>query len=1367
MRGSSSILFLLLSLIFIPVFVFPQIPNLKFERLTMEDGLPGGQVQSIYQDSKGFMWFGTQSGLSRYDGLTMKNYIPDPKTLGSISLSSITDILEDSQGKLWFTGFNFHINCYDPEKNIFTEYTLPDAQKTVLQRIYEDKRGNLWVGSWDLGIWRFDRQKKQLVPFPVPLPKGVEKEKIFCISGDSHDNLWFGVSNGVYTFSYRDSSFNFYPLPGGIKGSKGQFVTTIYEDGRNRIWIGTYSNGIFLLDRKQNNFINYRNELGKNLGLTSNWIRSIAEDQNGRFWIGTGSGLSFFDPVSNRFFPFKDSSGTLEVPEEGEIWTIFRDREDNMWLGLFVSGVSYWSSDRKGFQSYQYRHSIQRDNGVKFFYERKDGQLWIAFRDGLTRFDPVSNQFYRSIDSKKLNFTTFFEDEQGWLWTGTWNKGLYKAHPESGQIIPLNISDIQLNDPQTPYIFRDRQGEIWTQLRGKELYRFDSNDNSFKPFPLYHAETGEPIAKLTDAFFEDQRGNLWLDSDEGILKIDPDRKNYTHYPFSILPVHSITSILEGKEGGLWIGTYNKGLVHFNPVTKAVKFWTQTDGLPSNIVMGLLKDGQSNLWISTRNGLSRFNPETEQFRNYDRADGLPSNHFNHNPLLKTKNGEMYFGTKDGFVRFYPDSIRDNPNIPTILISDIKINNKVVPIADTFSDTLENKSPLNKQAPYAKSLSLLHWQKDLYFEFRALNYLSPEKNQYQYRLVNYDKDWISTDAGKPFANYTNLSPGHYTFRVKGSNNDGVWNEKGATLAIYIQAPWWQRWWAYALYIMTFILLLTGLYLYQRRRWQLQANFQLEKERANRLDEINRFKSRFYTNITHEFRTPLTVIKGMANQINGPEKSKKLIQRNSEQLLGMVNQLLDLSKLESNSMGINWVQGDVIPFLKYLTESCHSLAQNKYLNLAFFSKEEQLIMDFDEKKLQLILINLLSNAIKFTPEYGSVKVIVTQTFKADKPYLELVVEDTGKGIPEHKLPHIFDRFYQADPDSYRDNAQSGEGSGIGLALLKEMVKLLDGKIEVESVVNKGTMFRVLLPVFVKESLTVDSRGSMAGSGAATSGQLLASSIKSPVPPSPEEELISQLVTSNPQPTINNEQSTILIIEDNADVTEYIISCLDQKYSSHYARNGKEGIEKALEIVPDFILCDVMMPELDGFEVCKRLKQDRRTSHIPIIMLTAKATQEDKVKGLTHGADAYLTKPFDKEELLVRLKNLALQCKRLREHLLAPVHLQEEPSEAEAREAAFLEEFHQIIISNIGNASFNTNYLGKAMAMSRSQLYRKLKALTGQPVANYIRSIRLQKAKSLLETTDLPIGEIALQVGYKDFSHFSRSFAKEFSVKPSEMRK
>jgi len=540
----------------------------------------------------------------------------------------------------------------------------------------------------------------------------------------------------------------------------------------------------------------------------------------------------------------------------------------------------------------------------------------------------------------------------------------------------------------------------------------------------------------------------------------------------------------------------------------------------------------------------------------------------------------------------------------------------------------------------------------------------------------------------------------------------------------------------------LLLFGVVLGVRNNALKAEKLRLQQQ-TDHLHELDRFKTRFYTNISHEFRTPLTVIKGMTGDADADAHWKKVIQRNCDQLLSMVNQLLDLSKLESGKLTLHYVHGDIVPYLQYLVESFHSLARRKDITLSFSSDQEDIEMDYDDQKVHQIVTNLLSNAIKFTGEYGSIKLITSTVSENNTPYLKLTVSDTGVGIAAAALPHIFDRFFQAS-----DSARHGEGSGIGLSLVRELVHLLEGRVEVESEVGVGTTFRVHLPIHHRVENKPGEKNSF-----------------TPAVAWDDEEGSDH---DQPRSVEGEHKPIVLVIEDNRDVANYIISCLRENYQWLAARNGKDGVAQALEHVPDVILCDVMMPEMDGFEVCRTLKADRRTSHIPIVLLTAKSAHEDKLEGLSQGADAYLTKPFDKEELLIRLANLSANSIRLRELLRERLSSDAVVLEdaIEAKEVPFLKEINAILEANISHEEFDTLQLCDAVAMSRTQLHRKLKALTGKSTAHYIRTTRLQRAKVLLQTTDFPIGEIAVQVGYKDFSHFSRSFYKEFGVQPSVLR-
>ena len=722
--------------------------------------------------------------------------------------------------------------------------------------------------------------------------------------------------------------------------------------------------------------------------------------------------------------------------------------------------------------------------------------------------------------------------------------------------------------------------------------------------------------------------------------------------------------------------------------------------------------------------------------------------------------MVFGSNKGFTIFHPDSIKDNTLKPTVYITSISLDNKELPVAGSAEDTFPQKSPLKQHILFTDKITLTHLQNNLLFGFTALNYETPEKNQYKYKLEGYDKDWISAPASARVAKYTNLSHGHYTFRVIASNNDGVWNEQGDTLEIVILPPWWRTWWAYLFYIA----LIGGSSFFFYR---FQLNRRLEQAEASRLKEMDAVKTKLYTNITHEFRTPLTVILGMAEQVmDNPkefvQEGLKMIIRNGQNLLNLVNQMLDLSKLESGHLSLHYQQGDVVNFLKYIVESLHSLAESKGLQIHFISDLEQLTMDYDETRLQQVASNLLSNAVKFTPKGGNI--YVSLSIQSDT--FSFKVKDTGKGITEADLPYIFDRFYQVDDTATRH----GEGTGIGLSLTRELVKLMNGTISVKSQMNKGTEFEVVLPIH----LVADKK--------AKNEQL-------PILP----PIIDTSIADDTPLSINQEFSTekplVLIADDNADVRAYISSCLSADYNLLIAKDGQECEDMAFEHTPDLIISDVMMPFKDGFEVCKTLKTDERTSHIPIIMLTAKADMDSKLQGLEHGADVYLMKPFNKEELLLRIKKLLELRLQLQEYYRSTVMSANAHSEIGATEGdkllkedmskekpsllvnnfdnTFILKVRTLIEANLTNVHFDVEKLCSDLLLSPSQVYRKIMALTGLSTNNFIRYIRLLKAKELLlKNSHYSISAVAYDSGFNDPAYFSRAFKQEFGVTPQAWR-
>ncbi len=1341
----------------------------NFQHLSTSQGLSYNKVNTILQDRRGFIWVGTRDGLNRHDSHSFKVYKSDPEDSLSLQNNWVEGLVQDTSGFIWVLS-SYGLSRFDPVNEVFDRFRPEDLHPILIGAqpniLFLDSRNRVWVGGSNgmlcidarTGkVRKFMHQDGDPTSFPPGIPLGIDE--------GPNGNIWIRV--GEY-LAYSDSGVNWHrvDLP-GTPHANDIVYGPLLIDG-NELVAAIQGLGMARMDLEDHSWKVVYDPNNPEIGFSSG-VNALFKDSEGRLWIGTNKGL-YLLKRDNDYVHFTHNPLDKSSLSGNSILCLYEDAKGLLWIGTEESGLNIWDPYRLPFVHYSHnpfnRNSLSHNNVLSGIEVGEHG-LWITTWGGGINY----------LDRRTGTFTHYNSSTHPQVFTNNWGSfiqfhhsdtpvlnvpgsGLFLPDAENGTFTPLIHRELPEGSPfRQGYKFVDSQNRMYYWWENVEGFLF--NDPSTGLLRHYRQDpSGAGLAdnRVTD-ILESDDGRIWigLGNEGGMDLFSPETGTFTHFspdpsrPKAISQGR-VNKLYKDRSGNIWILHRGQGIdrlprrameddaIYFEHYTQ------ENSGIEGDVIMGVLEDDRGRIWVCTIQGVYRLEPESGSFKKLELSEAFQG--FNFEGFKKGESGKFYVGTSNGLFVFDPNELRQNSETGPVFITDFRINNESVPINGSRQDTMAGGSPLKSSILNAGSMQLTYAQNDFSFEFALLNYTQPEKNHYWYRLSPYDENWQDAETGRPYATYTNIPPGTYTFKVLAMNNDGYRNVKGASVQMYIRPPWWQRWWAYALFALFALLAFLALFLYQRRRWKLYSSLQLEREKANRLLELNQFKNRIYTNITHEFRTPLTVIRGMAGKIAGNERIRTLIQNNSDRLLNMVNQLLDLSRLESERMDIQWVHGDIIPFLKYLTESCHSLADNKKINLAFFSEVERLEMDYDEDKVQQILINLLSNALKFTPEYGSVKVVARKVDRQGEPCLEVMVTDTGKGIPADKLPHIFDRFYQVDSSS----TSSGEGSGIGLALAGEMAQLLKGNITVESEPGIGSTFFVILPVLDQAKEAPENgfphlRKLVPEEGAAGSAI-----------PTPRTIGLNRPAGKKPR---------ILIVEDHADVVEYIVACLEGDYSLRVARNGKEGYEQALETVPDIVLCDVMMPEMDGLELCRRLKADRKTSHVPIVLLTARAGQNNKLEGLAQGADAYLVKPFDPEELRLRIGNLLEQNRRLQAYYSSAGESDIESADPENQEAAFLRDLHQVLDQNLNNENFDTRRLCRAMAMSRTQLHRKLKALTGQPTASYIRSYRLGKALNLLEKTDLPVGDIAFQVGYKDFSHFSRNFSKEFGFNPSETRK
>ncbi|MBL7790961.1 MAG: response regulator [Saprospiraceae bacterium] len=1328
-----SIAFLLLILCASNRQLLAQQPGSDFsvERLGTHEGLSHRWTTCIHQDLQGYFWLGTYDGLNRYDGNEFIIYRPSDDGKFPVEADFVYQIAETAKGLIYISTL-YGILSFDPKTGLFDLLVKINKLESVI--VVNPGRG---VPFLEAGISSWGTAISSLTIYDL-LPSGqlvmlsktssLPNNSLFPVSCNKQ-NAWFWDYQGAYhRFDLKTSTWSRFPVTGSPEAP---------IDPSGNLWLPEHATlQSFILPQHAKSF---------------NWEAAFNIEPDKAVWLyaRTGKGICTllrYDLKAGKLETAIPALNNSDFIKYRKVQTFrpsqFQDAEGTVWYAGFL-GLYKVRRTGKLFQHYL-SQPVQRfeapPSGVsaRRMIEDADGNIYLldsefniyqlniatdpsqkekqAPSGAGNHHQGISSRFSQAFTNQVYAIT---ESDDGFLWAYT-HQGLLRYDPAGGQSRYYQIQSQELFQVQN--LFDDGRGKIW--LPGwNVLYRLDKKTGEVEQTP------GWGPGALAYAVMLPEENTLWGFSSTGLIKINTLNLQSQHIKLYDKPCEQ--RCLVSHRGRLWVGT-SRGLEKIDPQTFAHTNFDRSKGLPGNFVYSMVADGDY-LWLGTSDGLCRFHVETGDVKNYFVEDGLSHNEFNTFSALKTRNGRILMGGLNGVNAFFSADLEGKTNAKSrILLSRFSQ-------FDSQKDSLVFLSPddLSGGIKLPPSISSFN------FHLALTSYIDPGKNQYAWRMDGLDEDWYYA-GNQHIATYHHIPPGSYTFRAKAADSFGNWSVEELALRVMVLRPWYSRWWAWLLYGLFVLGAIFSLY-----RFQLSKK--IEHAERLRLQELDAFKTRFFTNITHEFRTPLTVILGMTEQLAadrerspvGDIKSKLgLIKRNGENLLRLINQILDLAKLETHTLSINYVQGDVLPYLRYISESLHSVANAQNVMLRVESSETKIIMDYDPERLLQIVYNLLSNAIKFTPSGG--RVILRSALEHDphQPMLKLSVTDNGVGIPPEEIPHIFDRFYQAQN---LEKAKAG-GTGIGLALTKELVTLLGGEIMVESYAGKGTTFTIILPL-TQAASAVESQNFASPS----------------LPPSP-------LLPLPPSPPLPPSFPQILLIEDNPDVVEYLSHCLGENYQLDYAYNGSAGIEKALEKSPDLILSDVMMPEKNGFEVCDFLKNDERTSHIPIVLLTAKADVESRIAGLRRGADAYLAKPFHQEELMVTLKNLLdlrlkLQAK-YRELALERTSSPPLPP-AHDLENDFLQKLRAIVETDLSDTSLDVDALCRKTGMSRTNLHNKLSALTGLSTTIFVRKIRLQKAKQLLETTEMNISEIAYAVGFNDPKFFSRVFSEEFGIPPSEVRK
>ena len=1356
--------------------------NIKFIRYSTTMGLSSNSQKCVTQDKEGFIWIGTNDGLNRFDGYKFKVYRKNQNDTASLKNNIINCLLTDSKGTLWVGTYGGGLSRYNKEKDDF--YTFPETAASNMYDLAEDKFHRIWIGS-SLGLLVYNPETNKIKQI-------LQSNEINKLAIDN-DTLWIAYNNGILSaLNTSAMAFKNYSLLHVSGQEVANFSVNSLVLDKDNIWISTWSKGIWIFNKGSHTCHSYNKE-------KSQYINFVFKDSKNRFWYSPDyKGLVLLESKNQATFTADDfnhnsiSSNLLSY--------IFQDRQGNLWITSKLGDLNYVelnSPFRNWYKKPNSKYELSRSLVNTVMVDKKN-RIWVGYDQGgidILDAEDVKPKIYISGDQLTglgpgpVMF--IFESRDGTIWVGKYLDGLKRYNESSGtfssvQHIEGNDKSIIGNDIR--YISEDIKGNLWIAVHGGGADMYNPKTGTFTH---HKSDPGDPnhsiLSDWTYTALCDNNDNIWVCTVAGVSEIMSEGKTVKQFTENNIAGYCLSnnlaySIFIDSKNYVWIGTAD-GVNRLNPKTGIIKKFFTKDGLSGNLIVDILEDYNNDIWISTTNGLSKYSRNKGTFKIFSVQDGLATNEFHQFASAKNKEGEMFFGGRDGLTCFYPNSIKLNSYKPPVYITDFKLFNKEVQIKNS---SIKSEFYLPHQITYCKEIILSHYQNEITLEFAALNYLNLAKNMYRYKLEGFDRYW-SSPGFKREVTYTNLDPGEYTFKVMASNNDGIWNREGRSLKIIVEPPFWKTYWAYAVYSLFIVFLLYIFRIFTLHEANIKKKLELEELEIQKLHEMDLLKMQFFANVSHEFRTPLTLIIGPIERMLRDVKDELykvqlgLINRNANRLLRMINQLMDFRKIEESKLELNPTKRDIVLFIKEIVDTFKQDAVQRNINFSFNSAQTALEVWFDTDKLDKIIYNLLSNAFKFTRDHGSIEVFLdinnatceTDLFKSGFPIqekskkqpdninnngidvlpkvktLKIIVKDTGIGINKDEQKRIFDRFYQVK------NKITSQGTGIGLSLTYELVKLHKGEIIVNSTPDVGSEFIIILPLWLYEN---------------DLPQLAGLEIQKPSNNN-DDNKEKKIEGKNETLNISCEETQaqknlpkILIIEDNADMRLYIKNEFQKNYIISEAHDGIVGLKKAFEEIPDAIICDIMMPGKDGFEVCKTLKNDEQTSHIPILILTAKSSEQHTIEGFESGADDYVAKPFSSPVLKARIKNLIDSRNLLRKKFINdPFASLSEISPSKIDEKLF-QKAYSIVEKNLNNPDFDVNLFASEIGMSRTQLYRKLHAISGQPVKEFIRVIRLKKAAELLVTTENNITEVAYNVGFNSLSYFTTSFTEYYGMNPTK---
>ena len=1375
----------------------------RFEHITVNDGLSHSDAMCVVQDKAGFIWVGTNKGIDRYDGYKIKKYDLSISEQTGVSANRIRTLHTTSNGKIWVGVERAGLFWYDKSHDRFSEIALMQGasrfpqfiqmlSQTNVLAITSDKHNHVWVATRQYGVFtlKIDSQSNLVAIRRIRLTKREKDPVINKLTADSEGNIWIGtIGEGLWVYNNKipDSKKVLNP-PRKVTLPNVSNIRALHVDNRGNLWIAG-EHQIFLVNKKYlSDRANIKNH---KINGTFAFIEDLFLDSFDRLWIGTTYGLLMVNNIMSTglvrpsyqkdihtFLPLDTDPSSINSVR---VHDILEDRFHNLWFATSAGGLNLLKLRSKPFGHLRRQvagPSTPSDNYINAIYQDDSSKkLWIGTRNGFASYD-AQTKTYQNFLSRQLSgsvngidVSTLFKASDGTLWIGTRYEGLYTLNGRNKSTLkslPAIPGDMHWSGISIENIVEDSQGIIWIATFNAGIYAYNRSGKYLKTF----SKTLLPTEQYTALCYDSSTNVLWASTrDAGLLKMQISNgdlqvlKQFKHEPGnpSSLKTNYTWPLLKDRRGNLWIGTIGGGLHKLEKDSNGKEIITRyIQWVPETDTESLLIDDKDNLWVAGA-GLYQLNPDTKHIYYYDVSDGLQSNSFKIGAAFRSKSGTLYFGGTNGVTYFDPKLITPNKFLPIVQITEFRVFNEIVGIGDTLNGRILLSKPLSE----TQDIRLKAKENDFSIDFTGLNYANPKKQRYAYKLDGYHDGWIATTSGQRYATFSNLPAGEYTFSVKASNDDGIWSARSASLHIIILPPWYKSWWAYFIYTA----LIGGILMLYRRiemyHQALKNKLVLETYKVEKEKELTDKKLKFFTNVSHELRTPLTLLVGPMEELasgNGTlenvQRKMTLMHKQTRKLLELVNQLMEFRKVESGHITLRAGKGNVMEFLSEIFLIFKLKAEELNIDYAIEGALGEVNLYFDRSKLEIILTNLLSNAFKFTPEGGKIRIFISvigspessaifENHVLQNNYLQFIVQDWGAGLQSDELGKIFDLYYQA---SHTDTMRI-IGTGIGLSLVKQFVESHSGNILVQSTPGEGSTFTVRLPF---------------GNAHLSSDNTVIQSVKT--------ETFTQTIVDQPDYTIHQEplktahtvnSARILVVEDNDELRQYLLELFTPTFTVFTANDGIEAWDTILDILPDIIVSDIMMPRSDGLDLCRKVKQHPKTMNIPIVMLTARAAAAQELEGLETGADEYMIKPFNPKLLYTKVVGMLQARYRLTEYYQKQILIEPTDIVIPDVEKRLLEKAMAIVESNLTNPEFNVPFLVLEMGMSQSAFYRRIKGITGQTVIEFIRDVRMKRAAQLLATSQARVSEVAEMVGLEDSKNFRAWFQKRYNMSPFQYAK